>query len=303
MKLSELKQKLISTLPKNMMPIGINVDNLEQGGILPYSSQTPFNIDSVKVIGVVGSRGKTTTCFIIHEFLKASGKKSMLYSSAKIDSPAGFSNPEEGAETPLRSETILLQLLLEAESYQPEFIVLEVNESAITKGFVKDIPFTARVLTNIFSNHHLDIEPEDQYVNTIKSFFKDVNPSESARSINIFGLTGNLTREGLNELLNLNLSKSYLFGSKHIAEVRNTNSASFDSLLLNCLHDIKGMEIEVSLKHEIYKFNTKMIMPYNALNITCALTVLQALLKPFKKLYLIYRFPEEKRSLLFKTLK
>ena len=277
MKLSELKQKLINTLPKDLMPIGINLGNLEQGGVLPFSLQTPFNIDTVKVIGVVGSRGKTTTCFIIHEFLKAIGKKSMLYSSAKIDSPAGFSDPEEGGETPLRSETIMLQLLLEAESYQPEFIVLEVNESAISRGFVKDIPFTARVLTNIFSNHHIDIEPEEQYVDTIKSFFRTNVFNEEAKALNIFGLTGNLQREGLNELINLNQSKSYIFGSKHIAEVRNTNSTNFDSLLLNCFHNIEGMEIEVSLKHEIHKFNTKMIMPYNALNITCALTVLQAL--------------------------
>ena len=345
MKLSQLKEKLINSLPENMIPIGIkkaqepalkeenfplnpinesdsflgyqknkslgvlnvqsntngDTSQYNSGNIAPlseteedkslynnggvsYLSKAGVNLlDDVKVIGVVGSRGKTTVSKIIHDYLKALGKKSILYSSAKIDSPAGFADPNEGSETPLRNEGILLQILHEAEKYQPEFIVLEVNESAISEGLAKDIPFVARVLTNIFTNHHIDLEPTDQYVANIKSFFKldasNENNSfiEPATAVNVFGLTGNLTREDFNELLNLNSNVSYTFGSKHIAEVRNADYTSLDVLLFHCLHTINGLEMEVRVKEISHKLNSKMIMPYNALNITCALTTLDAL--------------------------
>ena len=41
-------------------------------------------------IGITGSRGKSTVCFMIHEFLKEKGYKSILYSSIGIDSPKSF---------------------------------------------------------------------------------------------------------------------------------------------------------------------------------------------------------------------
>ncbi|MCL2522181.1 MAG: Mur ligase family protein [Erysipelotrichales bacterium] len=334
MKLSQLKEKLINSLPENMIPIGIkkvqeaivksesvplksidesnsflgyqktkslgalnaqsniNEDTSQYNGgnMVPLSDNSFYNagganpLDEIKVIGVVGSRGKTTVSKIIHDYLKALGKKSMLYSSAKIDSPAGFADPNEGSETPLRSEGILLQILHEAENFQPEFIVLEVNESAISEGLAKDIPFVAKVLTNIFTNHHIDLEPTDQYVANLKSFFKSDTSHEkesfnesATAAVNVFGLTGNLTREDFNELLNLNSSVSYTFGSKHIAEIRNADYKSLDVLLFHCLHTINGLEMEVRVKEISHKLNTKMIMPYNALNITCALTVLDAL--------------------------
>ena len=43
-----------------------------------------------KIIGITGSRGKSTTAYIVHEYLKFLGYKSILYSSLGIDSPASI---------------------------------------------------------------------------------------------------------------------------------------------------------------------------------------------------------------------
>lgn len=51
--------------------------------------------EEIKIIGITGSSGKTTVANIIHEYLKRLGKKSVLYSSAKIDSPATIIRPDE----------------------------------------------------------------------------------------------------------------------------------------------------------------------------------------------------------------
>ena len=46
--------------------------------------------NNIKIIGITGSRGKSTTAIIIHNYLKYLGYKSVLYSSATVDSPASI---------------------------------------------------------------------------------------------------------------------------------------------------------------------------------------------------------------------
>ncbi|MCL2522836.1 MAG: Mur ligase family protein [Erysipelotrichales bacterium] len=315
MKLSKLKEKLMNQLPENMKPIGlsnkenpngqseneilennilINPNSKSLGALNDNGDQTLYNnplsktsvslLDEVKIIGIVGSRGKTTTAKIIHEYLLSTGRKSMLFSSAEVFSPAGTSKPGEGSETPLLNEGVLLRILVEAEAYQPNFIVLEVNESSISKGLAKDIPFAAKVLTNIFRDHHIDQEPTSRYVENIKSFFKATDVfsdkesfNESALAVNVFGLTGDITREEFNELLNLNSSVSYTFGSVYTAEMKNANYNNLDTVMHYLNHDINGMEINLRSNGEFHRFNTKMIIPHNAFNILCAITTLNAL--------------------------
>ncbi|MCL2522122.1 MAG: Mur ligase family protein [Erysipelotrichales bacterium] len=295
MKLSKLKETLMSQLPENMKPIGLgkngnsSSERVNPKMIMPLSYEekgssngdtTLYNneganlMDDVKIIGIVGSRGKTTTAKIIHEYLIAKGYKSMLYSSAEIFSPAGTSAPGEGSETPLFSEGSLLRILVEAEAYQPNFLVLEVNETSISRGLAKNIPFAAKVLTNIYKNHHSDQESSEEYINTIKTFFKT---NDLTTAVNVFGLTGDLTREEFNELLNLNSNASYTFGSKYIAERRNANYEALDVLLYHVLHDMNGLHFEVEIAGKELAFDTKLLLPHNTLNLTCAITTLKAL--------------------------
>jgi len=50
--------------------------------------QNNFNIDQIKIIGITGSFGKTSTALLVHRYLQSIGKKSVLYCSAYVDSPA-----------------------------------------------------------------------------------------------------------------------------------------------------------------------------------------------------------------------
>lgn len=267
-------------MPVDLIPIEMQKSfaDLENNGKFSpkqLNEQTLNNLDKIKIIGIVGSRGKTTTAKVIHEYLRAKGFKSMLYSSAEIYSPAGNSKPGEGSETPLLNLGVLLRIIYEAEIFQPDYLVLEVNESSIVNGITKDIPFTVRVLTNIFKNHHIDQEPSDTYVNSIKSFFRNASLEEV--SVNVFGATGDIAKEELKELLNINNKRSFTFGSVYTAEQKNIDYTKFDTIMHFCEHSLEGMEIHLRVKGEFFKFATQMIMPYNALNIICAITVLAAL--------------------------
>ena len=116
-----------------------------------------FNTDNLKVIGITGSVGKSTTAVIVHEYLKSLGYKSVLYSTAKIDSPASIIKPDEACEISFNTEEELLNIIEETEAYGADYLVLEINDSTIEKGLIKEIPFTVRALTTlnpILSNQH-----------------------------------------------------------------------------------------------------------------------------------------------------
>lgn len=64
------------------------------------------NTKDLKIIGITGSRGKSSTAYIVHEYLKQLGYKSVLYSSVKVDSPASFTNPNEAVEVAILNECL-----------------------------------------------------------------------------------------------------------------------------------------------------------------------------------------------------
>ena len=90
--------------------------------------------DDLKIIGITGSTGKSTVCYIVHEYLKKLGYRSCLYSSCKVDSPATFISPNSGVELSFKSEDDLLDIIEACEAYKADYLVLEVNESNINKG-------------------------------------------------------------------------------------------------------------------------------------------------------------------------
>ena len=131
--------------------------------------------NDLKVIGITGSCGKSTTAVILHENLKALGYKSVLYSSAMVDSPASFLKKNEAYEVAVRNEESLLSIINEAEAYGADFLILEINESTIEKGFLDDVDFDVRVLTNLNPKHNLERYSEEKYVSLKKSFFENIN--------------------------------------------------------------------------------------------------------------------------------
>ena len=230
------------------------------------------NLDNVKVIGVTGSKGKSTVCYLVHEYLKLKGKKSILYSSALVDSPASVKS-KVPMEVALQSENTILDILEEAESYNSDYVVLEVNESAIEKGLVKDIDFTVRALTNIIPDCNLERYDEDYYVKLKKSFFENVNDGSKC----VIGLTGYFKREDFNEFINLNDLDKVTFASKTKCEEKNADYTNIDVLHYNEEDSLNGVKFNLRVKDQIYSFNSNMLLPHSITNIACVVSILEAL--------------------------
>jgi UDP-N-acetylmuramoyl-L-alanyl-D-glutamate--2,6-diaminopimelate ligase len=107
----------------------------------------------LKIIGVTGTDGKTTTSTMIYEILKAAGKKVGLIStiSAKIsnrDYPLGFH-----VTTP--DPKLLQKFLKEMVAEELEYVVLETTSHGLDQYRVGGIKYFAAVYTNI-THEHLD---------------------------------------------------------------------------------------------------------------------------------------------------
>ena len=232
-------------------------------------------IDAIKIIGITGSSGKSTTAFIVHEYLKSLGKKSVLYSSIRIDSPASYINVNEPCEIPVQNENILLDVIEEAEAYDADYIVMEVNESTIQKGLTEGIPFAVRALTNLNPKHNEEQYSPEEYVRIKESFFENIPNDEDCTCV--IGLTGPFTRDDFNKFIKLNNHPKITFGSKYICEVRNADYTNLDCLLYGMNSDLNGLNMKIRVKENSYDFNTKVIFSYNALNFTCAIAIIEAL--------------------------
>lgn len=228
--------------------------------------------NELKVIGITGSRGKSTTALIIHEYLKSLGHKSVLYSSVKIDSPVTNINPSVGCEVSFKTAEDLLDIIEEVDVYGAKYLVLEVNESTLEKGFLKNVPFDIRVLTNLNPKHNLEQYTETEYVELKKSFFKDINDECKC----VFGFQ-NYSIELLDELLQLNNYPKYICSSNYIASLKGLEKNKVTCLLTGLDSEISGMKLQFKLNDKRFNLDTNLMMSYNALNILTALTTLEVL--------------------------
>lgn len=104
---------------------------------------------AMKVIGVTGTNGKTTTAWLIRDMLLALGSKAAYLGTL------GFQIPGEERElqntTPFAIE--LNELLAEARDAGVEAIAMEVSSHALAERRVDGVEFDAAVFTNLTQDH------------------------------------------------------------------------------------------------------------------------------------------------------
>lgn len=231
--------------------------------------------ENLKIIGITGSNGKTTTAKLVHEYLKLKGKESVLFSSAGIDSPLSCYNKTDEVEIPIYNESSVINALNGAIKLGADYLIIEVNERTISKGYVKDIPFAVRAITNLVQKHNTLSYSEDEYVALKKSFFQNIPEEDECTCI--YGLN---TNDFYQDMLTLNNKPSKTVASEYFTEVKGLDKDSIDYLLYptsDIFDTINGMNFGIKTKEDSFKFSTKLIMPFNALNITLAMAIIDTL--------------------------
>ena len=116
------------------------------------------------VIGVTGTDGKTTTTTLIHELLKAIGKKVSMIST--VGAVIAGKTYDIGFHVTNPDPWDLQKYLRQSVDGGDEYMVLEVTSHGIDQNRVWGIPFAIGVITNV-THEHLDWHGTfDQYLLT-----------------------------------------------------------------------------------------------------------------------------------------
>ncbi len=110
-----------------------------------------FPAKKLIVIGVAGTKGKTTTCHLISRVIEGAGKKVAMISTAtlKIGQKEGLNSFKMTTLPPF----FLQKFVKEALKVNCQYLILETSSHALIQHRTLGIPFKIVVLTNLMSDH------------------------------------------------------------------------------------------------------------------------------------------------------
>ncbi len=108
---------------------------------------------NLRVIGVTGTNGKTSTCNFLNDALKHAGYTTALFTTAVIEMAGERSINTNHTTVPVTKD--LFRFLKLAKVKKVDFVILEVTAHALHQHKMWGIPIEIAVMTNI-SQDHLD---------------------------------------------------------------------------------------------------------------------------------------------------
>ena len=223
--------------------------------------------DKLKLVGVTGTNGKTTTVTLLFNLFRSLGYSAGLLSTVqnKINNsiiPATHTTPDA---------LTLNQLLQNMVEQGCEYAFMEVSSHAVDQNRITGINFAGAVFTNI-THDHLDYHITfDEYIKAKKKFF-DMLPNSS------FALVNRDDKNGAIMLQNTKAQK-YTYGLRSVADFKcRIIENHLNGLLLN----IDNKEVWVKLIGTFNAYNvlavyaTSLLLKQDDTNILTALSNLNS---------------------------
>lgn len=211
-------------------------------------------VRKLKIIGITGTDGKTTTTNLIYHLLKTAGLKVGMIST--VNAVIGNKTLDTGFHVTTPDPRDIQKYLSQMVATGTEYAVLEVTSHALDQNRVWGIPFMIGVLTNI-TREHLD------YHKTYSNYLK-------AKS--------KLFKSVLYSILNKD--------DQSFQEVRKLASGKITTYSLNKESDIEAKDIEYGPEGSEFtyvyqdksnKVETELIGDFNISNILAAISVCKVL--------------------------
>jgi len=146
-----------------------------------------FGVNQIKIIGITGTNGKTTTASAIYSFLLDLGYKTAMQGTRGL-----FMNDDivEGKTLTTPSVLNTYKHIYQAVAAGCEYFIMEVSSHAIVQKRIEGLKFELKILTNI-TQDHLDYHKTiGEYIAVKNSFFQDegkklINKDEPKAAFNI----------------------------------------------------------------------------------------------------------------------
>jgi len=141
--------------------------------ITPSQLISKLGLESMRVVGVTGTNGKTTVTAGIYSFLLDLGE------SVALQGTRGFFVNEKRVEEKIMTTPSILETINHmkiAKEMGSDYFVMEVSSHAIDQNRIEGLKFALKVHTNVTSDH-LDYHGSVEEYRAVKSrFFADDSP-------------------------------------------------------------------------------------------------------------------------------
>ncbi|OOX91220.1 UDP-N-acetylmuramoyl-L-alanyl-D-glutamate--2,6-diaminopimelate ligase [Campylobacter coli] len=207
--------------------------------------------ENIKIIGITGTNGKTTTAAAIYSILLDLGFKCGLCGTR-----GAFINDEQIDEKSLTTSPILktLEYLQLATQKKCDFFIMEVSSHALVQNRIESLNFAAKIFTNI-TQDHLDFHGSfENYKAAKELFFTD----ESLKFINKDAL-----------MIKFNVRNAFTYGIEN---------PSLYQVKAYSLED--GISAIVALKDQSFHIDSPLLGLFNLYNLLAASACVNELVKP-----------------------
>lgn len=196
----------------------------------------------LKLIGITGTNGKTTSAYLTYQMLNSLGKKAAYIGTI------GFICDNSVKELPNTSPEILTiyKLLMEAKEKQCEYVVMEVSNFALELKRCEGLKFDVASFTNL-TEDHLD------YHKTMENYM-------NAK----LKLTDYIKENGI---LTVNIDDE--ISQKFIEKFKNTKTYGYNNADFQILKDDihpDHTDIDFKINNETYKVTTNLTSKFNVYN-------------------------------------
>lgn len=176
----------IRSVTKKIIPIGI-FKKIEPAGHLVeailLNALNGFPLRGLKVIGVTGTNGKTSTSFLIHKMLTEAGYSAGLMTTVAYG--VGEDIKPQIAHMTSVSVPLLLKRIKAMKAQGMDWLVLETTSHALAQHRVWGVPYSIAVMTNV-THEHLDYHGTfESYVAAKRKLFEQTNSNKQGMRIGI----------------------------------------------------------------------------------------------------------------------
>ena len=216
-----------------------------------YLYDTYYNkISQLKLVGVTGTNGKTTTCYLMYQMLND------LHIKAAYIGTIGFyyGNTQKELNNTTPDVDLIYEMLLEAYENNCQYVLMEVSSHALALNRIYGLKFDAVAFTNL-TQDHLD-------------FHKTFNEYSLAKQ-KLFDLTRNLKIAVING--DDPHYKDFIKKDNHNIIISIKNG---DVLISEALLDNLGTTFSFSYLNKLYRTHINMVGRYNIYNYLTALLLL-----------------------------
>ncbi len=247
----EYAQKAINHGAKAIVTIFSEFNNLGAENILVEDIRLAFSTfcsnfynnpeKKLKIIGVVGTNGKTSTCKILQHILNSAGKRTAYIGTLGIH----FENYNIEQELTTPDPTLLFSTLNKLVELGAEYVAIEYSAHAIFFKKLQRINFEALIFTNC-TQDHLD-------------FFKDFVSYEKVKALPFESKACKNAIINVDDELGLKL---YLSHGGLSYGMENPS----DCFSVNFKESVGGTSYVVNLFDKIFKVNSKLLGKFNVYN-------------------------------------